>query len=143
MKKALLVIILAFLAAVPSIAGTDDEIVVITARPPADRVTAKTLERIYLKRKILWSDGQRIVPVNLPANHPLRAAFTKRILKRSHGALVEYWNERHFNGVHPPVVVESEEAVKRFVREVDGAVGYISRSSLEPGIEVIFTIPRE
>lgn len=43
-------------------------------------------------------------------------------------------------GTPPPRVLLSEEAVRRFVREVEGAVGYIKASSVGEEDNVIFTI---
>ncbi|MEE9615219.1 MAG: hypothetical protein V3W31_09795 [Thermodesulfobacteriota bacterium] len=130
-------------SAAPPQAGDDNDIVVISARASEKEVTARTIERIYLKRKLLWEDKTRVVPLNLPPDHPLRAAFTEKVLKREHRALVEYWNQQYFRGKKPPLVVESEEAVKRFVKEVPGAVGYISKKNLEPDLVVLYVIAVE
>ncbi|MBI5598740.1 MAG: hypothetical protein HY890_03270 [Deltaproteobacteria bacterium] len=120
---------------------TDDRaIVVICHEAPKETIDEKTLERIYLKRKMLWDDGRKVIPVNLPAQNPLRNSFSDRVLRRRHVELVDYWNEQHFRGITPPTTVESEEAVKVFVREVDGAVGYISARNLDPDLNVLYTI---
>lgn len=116
-----------------------EEIVIISSSAPKESITEKGLSRIYLKRKVLWEDGKAIVPVNLSSQHPTRVSFSQKILKKSHRELVDYWNEQHFKGVNPPLVLESEEAVKIFIRQVDGAIGYISRKNLEPDLVVLYT----
>ncbi|MDT8317055.1 MAG: hypothetical protein RQ824_03555 [bacterium] len=116
------------------------ELVVISSHETSEKISSKLLRKIYLKRKILWQDKTRIVPVNLPARSSLRAFFTKETLHMDHKDLVLYWNEQHYKGVRPPVVVESEEAVKAFVREVKGALGYINADSLEPDLKVLYRI---
>ena len=143
MKKGLFLSLLIVLLTSPSLFAGEDDIVVVSRTIHGDRMTLKTLQRIYLKRKTFWKDGKRIVPVNLPPGNELRIFFSRRVLKKTHRELVEYWNEQHFNGVNPPVVLESEEAVKRFVREVDGAIGYIRRSNLDPDLKVLLSIGRE
>lgn len=151
MKKLLLIITLTLTAAAlggyPSAAAAAKDaetrplrIVIVTAIAPTEEITAKTLERIYLKRKTLWKSGEKIVPINLSASDPLRAVFTKKILRRNHRALVEYWNGKHFSGINPPVVLRSEEAVKRFLRKVPGSIGYISAESVETDLTVIHTL---
>lgn len=115
-----------------------EEIVIVSRSAPKESITGKGLSRIYLKRKVLWEDGKAIVPVNLSSQHPIRASFSQTILKKSHRELVDYWNEQHFKGVNPPVVLESEEAVKIFVRQVEGSIGYISRKNLEPDLIVLY-----
>lgn len=119
------------------------DIAVIGNGVPSEEITEKTLERIFLKRKTRWKLGGRIVPLNLPSQSELRGFFSERILKRSHRELVEYWNIQHFKGKNPPLVLESEEAVKIFVREVEGAIGYIRAENLDPDLEVLFTISVE
>ena len=124
------------LFAVPAYA----DLAVIASRETAEKITPKLLRKIYLKRKVLWEDKTRIVPVNLPSRSTLRAQFTKEILRMEHKDLVVYWNEQHYKGVRPPVVVDSETAVKAFVREVKGAVGYIDAGSVEPDLKVLYRI---
>lgn len=117
------------------------DIVLIARREPGESVTPRTAARLFLKEKLFWRDGTRIVPVNLPPDHEARELFSKSVLKRSRRDLVEFWNEEHFKGVNPPVVLESEDAVKAFVRQVDGAVGYIRRDRLEPDLKVLLVVP--
>lgn len=129
------------LAGLPSATRPPDDVVLIMRREPGEPVTPRTAARLFLKEKLFWHDGTRIFAVNLPANHQAREAFEKRVLKRSRRELLAFWNEEHFNGVNPPVVLESEEAVKAFVRQVDGAVGYIRREQLDPDLKVLLTLP--
>jgi len=117
-----------------------DEILVISMKKKNEKISEKLLRRIYLKRKILWENSTRIVPVNLPAESPLRRAFTGSIVRLSHRDLVDYWNAEYFKGVRPPEVAGSEEAVKRFVRQVEGAIGYISSQNMEPDLTVLYRI---
>jgi len=144
--KILLLIIIALTSTLglATLAGAGD-IVVVTARTstdqaPTEKISRKTIEKIYMKRKIFWKSGKRIVPINLSASDPLRDIFTKEILRRGHRTLVEYWNGKHFGGISPPVVLESEEAVKRFLRKVPGGVGYIRAENIEADLRVIYTI---
>lgn len=115
-----------------------EEVLVVTASKSAEKLSAKKLRRIYLKRKVLWKDGSRIVPVNLPSTNNLRKAFSDEVLGMGHRELVDYWNEQHFKGVRPPVVLDSEEAVKAFIKEVEGAVGYISSKNMEQGLIALY-----
>ena len=117
------------------------DIVLIARQEPGETVSDRTAARLFLKEKMFWKDGVRIVPVNLPPDHEARERFSRSVLKRGRRELVEFWNEQHFKGVNPPVVLESEEAVKAFVRQVDGAVGYVRRDHLDPDLKVLLVIP--
>ncbi|MBI5682349.1 MAG: hypothetical protein HZC45_04145 [Deltaproteobacteria bacterium] len=136
-----IVIVLIFTPAV--LRAGDDTIVVISLVKPNEKITAGMLKGIYLKKKVFWKDEMRIIPVNLSPQNEIRNIFSKKILSMEHRELVEYWNEQYFKGITPPPVLESEEAVKRFVIEVDGAIGYIRKKNLEPGLEVLYTIEVE
>lgn len=124
----------------PPLVQASEILVVVARNAPVENLTTKTVERIFLKRKTSWDDGTMIVPINLLAQHDLRKLFSNKILKKSQSELVEYWNEQHFKGITPPMVLESESAVKVFIRQVEGAIGYISRDALEPDLKIIFTI---
>jgi len=65
-------------------------------------LTKKQVEHIFLRKSQLTSQGDRIIPVNLSARHPLRAQFTQEILQKSQFELERYWYEQYFNGVSPP-----------------------------------------
>ncbi len=142
MKILLQIITLTLTLGLATIAGSGD-IVAVTAWEPTEEVSQKILEKIYMKRKVLWKSGKRVVPINLPASNPTREAFTKQILKRGHRTLVEYWNGKHFNGIHPPLVLKSEEAVKRFLRKVPGSIGYIGADNIEADLHIVYTIKEQ
>lgn len=137
MRKSYLLTITFFLLA--SLTASGEEIVVVSRLASGEAITEKTLSRIYLKRKVLWEGGKAIVPINLSSQHPLRNSFTRKILNRGHAELVNYWNEQHFKGISPPAVVESEEAVKLMARQVEGAIGYISRKSMDADLKILYS----
>lgn len=117
------------------------DIVLVTLRAPGETMSERMAARVFLKERLFWRDGSRIVPVNLPPDHAARQTFSRGVLRRERRELVAYWNEQHFKGVDPPVVLESEEAVKAFLRQVDGAVGYIRRDRLDPDLTVLLVVP--
>lgn len=121
-------------------AGPAPEIVLVSKKAASEAVSERVAARVFLKERLFWKDGSRIVPVNLPPDHTARQTFSRAVLRRERRELVAYWNEQHFKGVNPPVVLESEEAVKTFIRQVDGAVGYIRRNQLEPDLTVLLAV---
>jgi ABC-type phosphate transport system substrate-binding protein len=101
---------------------------VVIAAPgaPEHRLTREALARIFLRKQVLWENGTRIQPVNLPANHALRRAFSHAVLGSVPEGLEDYWRDMYFHGVLPPHVLASEEAVVLFVASTPGAIGYVS-----------------
>jgi len=116
------------------------EIVVITSKDtPIDKISKQELKNIYLKIKT-FINGQRVIPVNLPADSPLRKIFQEKVLGMDNEQLNLYWNEMYFHGVEPPIVLSSEEAVKKFVKKVKGAIGYIRKENVDSSLKIIFLI---
>jgi len=91
----------------------------------------KEIADFYLLKLKINADGQNVIPINLPFNHPLRSKFSLSIFNRSPEALSEYWDRMSFRGVKPPVIQSSEQAVMLFVSRVNGAIGYVSKKPSE------------
>jgi len=41
-------------------------------------------------------------------------------------------------GQRPPITMKSQQAVKTFVKKVDGAIGYIEMKNLDKSVKVIY-----
>lgn len=127
------------LAAAPHAAAVD--IAVIVARDAPERtLDAGTLRDIYLKKIFLDASGRRFFPVNLPADAPLREAFTRALFRKSSDELQDYWNQSYFHGITPPYVLGSEDAVLRFVAQTPGAIGYVADCHLKPDVRRIMVL---
>ncbi|MGE0824621.1 MAG: hypothetical protein AB7P18_21210 [Candidatus Binatia bacterium] len=131
-----------WLCLVPSVQAAG-RIAVIAARGSApETLSIDELERVYLRKKRFWADGTRVVPVNLPATHPLRLAFSRLVLGSLPEAQERYWNEQYFHGVFPPYVLDSEEAVIQFVLSTPGAIGYVDESAVTTQVQVLLYVSR-
>ena len=127
-----------WLSAVPSLPHID----VVTGSAPIDLALDRSLLRdIFLKRVVIDRAGTALVPLNMPPEHPLRAAFSKALLGKAPDALQRFWNERYFQGVSPPYVVRSQEAMLRFVAETPGALGYVASCRADTRVRVIAELP--
>ena len=99
--------------------------VVVGVESPIRQVTVDTLRELYLRRQRLWATGERAIPVNLPADDPLRTAFSKRVLGRLPGDLEGYWLRLYREGVQPPLVLRTSQAVCAYVAVESAAIGYV------------------
>ncbi len=95
---------------------------------------------IYRRKKLLWADGLRIQPTNLPADHALRRQFSQLVLGKTPEALASYWNNLYYHGISPPRVFASEEAVLRFVAETPGAIGYVQGCKADNRVKILMWI---
>ena len=91
---------------------------------PVSDLSKNEIKKIFLKKKI-FIKGKKVIPVNLKNKSKIRQLFQKHILKMDNEEYNLYWNEKYFNGIKPPVVMLSQEAVIKFVKNVDNALGYV------------------
>ena len=122
--------------------GTDAAIAVVVGRGQAETapLSPTLVAGIFARKRQLWHDRSPIVPVNLPASHPLRRNFSRWVFDRTPEEMQDYWNDQYFHGVVPPPVLASEEAVLRFVASTPGAIGYVSLCMVDRRVEVLAVV---
>lgn len=114
--------------------------VITAANTPAQPLTREAVSLMFRRKQTYWEDGTRIQPVNLPAGHALRQAFSECIFGRKPESMEDYWREMYFHGVLPPHVLASEEAVVLFVLSTPGAIGYVSSCPADAQVNVVLTV---
>jgi hypothetical protein len=70
----------------------------------------------------------------------LRVAFSQSLFKKRPDALEAYWNVQYFQGITPPHVLSSEEAMLRFVASTAGAIGYALPCHIDERVQVLWTL---
>jgi ABC-type phosphate transport system substrate-binding protein len=120
-------------------AGAEVAIAVVVGKgqAPATPLSPALVVGIFARKRQLWSDRSPIVPVNLPASHPLRRNFSRWVFDRTPEEMQDYWNDQYFHGVLPPPVLASEEAILRFVASTPGAIGYVSTCAVDRRVDVL------
>jgi ABC-type phosphate transport system substrate-binding protein len=102
----------------------------------AVRLGREDVARIYLRKRRFWDDGAPIVALNQEPTSPARAAFTRLVLGTDTSQLQAYWNEQYFQGIFPPTVLSSADAVRRYVAADVNAIGYIEASEVNDSVRV-------
>jgi hypothetical protein len=126
----------------PGAGAAEARIDVVTGpTPPNLALEREVLRDIFLKRVVIDNAGKPLVPLNLPPDDPLRAAFSEALLGKPPDALQRFWNERYFQGVSPPYVVRSQEAMLRFIAETPGALGYVASCRVDKRVHVVAELP--
>ena len=120
------------------------ELLIITAPESAPNVlSARKLRRIYQRKVLIGPLGIDWFPVNLPVDHPLRQSVSQRLFKQRPEDMVAYWKQKYFHGILPPYVLQSQEAVIRYVSQLPGAIGYILPCKRDDRIKVILKLQVE
>lgn len=115
--------------------------VVVAPDHPLSEIDRRGLAAIFKRKQRVSADGAALVPVNLPATAPLRIAFSRAVFAQDPAGLDSYWNERYFHGISPPHVVESVEAMLRFVAATPGAIGYVPACRVDARVRVLLLLP--
>ena len=133
-----------FLLLAPISGHTEEQVaIVVSSKAAAIALDDATLRAIYLKKIFLDQAGESLIPVNLPADHPLRQAFSLSVIHMGETQLRNYWNRRYFQGVSPPYVLGSQKAMVRFIAATPGAIGYVSPCFVDSSVRTVLlmTIP--
>lgn len=118
--------------------------IVVGVGSPNRQVTVDTLRDLYLRRQRVWPDGERAMPVNLPADDPLRLAFSRRVLGRRPADLEPYWLRLYREGVQPPLVLQTSHAVCAYVAVEPAAIGYVAPDHVDQkSCRVLFVLAGE
>ncbi|WP_299941097.1 hypothetical protein [Sulfurimonas sp.] len=113
-----------------------DNYVVISGSKMKD-LSHSQIKAIFLK-KITVIDNINIVPINLEARDSTREKFENKVLEMDFERLKSYWMNQHYLGKRPPISMQSSDSVKAFVKNVEGAVGYINASNLDESVKVLY-----
>lgn len=106
-------------------------------QPPPPRVVAHTavaveqlsksqLRSIYLKRQVIWPNGDKIKVYMLPAKSLTHQQFSQSQLQMFPYQLDQTWQKLTFSGIGtPPVEVATAEEMLQLIQTTPGAIGYL------------------
>ena len=114
--------------------------VVVHPSRSGESITTTELSNIFLKRRTQWSDGSRIQAVDNLRSSPVRQAFSRAVHGRTVAAIVAYWQKQIFSGRSRPLPELSEADVLGFVKENEGAIGYVSSQATLEGVSAIVLV---
>lgn len=121
--------------------AADGIAVIVAPDHPLASLDRAAVAAIFKRRQRVTGDGTALVPLNLPAADRLRIAFSRAVYDQDPGELDAYWNERYFHGISPPHVVNSVEAMLRFVASTRGAIGYVPACRADARVRVLLVLP--
>ncbi len=118
-------------------------VVVVNESNPKRVMATADLARVFMKTVKRWDDGRAIEPIDQTLESPVRAAFSRAVLRKTVGQLQDHWLRETFSGREiPPPVRGSDAAVLEYVRANAGAIGYVSAgTSLPSGVKALTVNP--
>jgi len=106
------------------------------------QVSVDDLRELYLRRRRLWPNGRRTIPINLPPDNPVRERFSRMVLGRSTQDLVPYWDARYFEGITPPTVLPSPAAIRAYLAVEPAAIGYLPAAEVDETCRTLLVLGR-
>lgn len=139
MRNTSLAIIMLLAGILPANA-TEPLTIVTIADSPIVTLSLENLKLIYLRKTLLDQTGKRWIPLNLPPSSELRRAFSMALFGLLPEDQEDYWNDQYFQGISPPEVMASEEAVLRFIAITPGAIGYVHKQKADNRVKILKVI---
>lgn len=133
LRAALVALVVLAAVVAPRRAAAQGFTLIVNAANGASSVSRDEAAMIFLKQKLTWSNGQRVLPIDLAKASAARAAFSKQVLGRSVSGVTSYWQGQIFaGGAQPPAEKASDAEIVAFVRANPNAVGYVSAGTALP-----------
>jgi ABC-type phosphate transport system substrate-binding protein len=107
-----------------SVTSADPLVVAAGENFGVNTISVDEIREIYTGKQYRLNDN-KIIPLNLGVDNPLRKKFEQNILNENKDTLAQYWLQAHYLGHHTPKVFKSQESVAEFLSKVDNSLGYI------------------
>ncbi|WP_432744795.1 hypothetical protein ABXJ76_05220 [Methylobacter sp. G7] len=114
--------------------------IIIAAANPLDTLSLDDLKLVYLRKSQMDTEGNRWLPLNMPVTDSLRRDFSLALFSLLPEEQEDYWSVQYFNGISPPKVMASEEAILRFVASTTGSIGYVRKQKVDNRVKVLLLI---
>ena len=116
--------------------------VVVAPSNPMTALKRQELAKLFLRKMTRWQDGREVLPVDQWARAPVRAVFTRDVLRVEGlgqlSAVESYWMQQLYSGRGTPPLIKSGDAeVLEFVSQNPGAVGYVTTTADTSGVRVV------
>ena len=99
------------------------------------------LRAIFLRRRLVWSGGRHIVPINQPNNSPTRVAFDRAVLGFSPEQVARFWiDTRIRSGLQAPRTVAGDALIVNVVKLLPGCISYVAADQVSGAVRVVARI---
>jgi ABC-type phosphate transport system substrate-binding protein len=105
-------------------------------------MTADQVASVFLGKSKALPNGAAAAPVDQPESTAIRGYFYKKLTGMDPAQVKASWARMVFTGkAAPPRAVADSTAVKWFVANNPGAIGYIENSAVDASVRVVLAIP--
>jgi ABC-type phosphate transport system substrate-binding protein len=91
-----------------------------------ERLSKSQLRSIYLKRQVIWPNGEKIKVYMLPAKSETHQQFSQGDLQMFPYQLERTWQKLTYSGIGtPPIEVDSAVEMLKIIQTTPGSIGYL------------------
>jgi hypothetical protein len=99
------------------------------------------LRAIFLRKRLVWSNGKHIVPLNQPTGSSVRLAFDSSVLGFSPEQVSRFWiDARIRSGTEAPRTVAGDAMIVNVVKLLPGCIGYVPVEQASAAVRVVARI---
>jgi hypothetical protein len=123
--------------------GTALLVVVVHPSLRVASLDERELQMIFLRRRLTWDDGTRVLPFNYPAGHPLRVTFDRLVLGFDPEQTARYWIDARIRaGSEAPRSLGTPALATRVVTQLRGSIAYVPVGESTAGLRVVARVSR-
>lgn len=132
----LAIIVLLFIIS-GGLAYAEDVIIVCNKSVTASSLSQDDIRDIFLGRKTVWNDGQKISFVTM-TDGEAHETFLDTFVRKTSMQFDLYWDKKVFSGrARTPKAYSTSDGIIDFIERTEGAIGYIPAAALEEDLKVI------
>ena len=104
--------------------------VIVNEKINAETITSANLKAIYAGNMNFWPTGERVRAARLNDESSLTTQFLNEVMQNTLPEFLQHWRHKLFAGrALPPKKVENDADMIRFVKEYEGAIGFVSNGT--------------
>lgn len=114
------------------------QVVIINAQNSTSTLSKGEVEQIFMGKSKSFPGGSPATPID---NAAARDGFYKALTGKSSDQIKAYWAKLEFTGMgKTPSEAGSGKAVAEQVAKSPGAIGYVDKSEVTPGVKAVLTL---
>lgn len=114
--------------------------IVVNKENPSEGVSFRELVKIFKQEKQFWESGKKVYLLMRETGAPEKAVILRKLYTmKDDEELKKFWLEKVFRNeiASFPKTLSSDEAIKRFVRQVPNAIGFIDAASVDDRVKTL------
>ena len=118
-----------------------EPVVVVNAGSTIVSLSRDQVINIFLGRYRQFPSGVTAMPIDQPAEHPLKAQFYRLLVNKDLAEINAYWARLIFSGkTTPPRQAASSAEVLDWLANTHGAIGYVDRNMVDARLRIVLEL---